>query len=95
MQPGVAANPDSVRIAMEGERRVRADLLALEQDESREWSRFLTPVQVARLSMIRQRVIDRANVIRQGRQGGGGGRLGPNRPNQRPRGRPLGPRERR
>jgi len=92
MQPGIAANPDSVRVYMDGVQRVRGAQLALDQEEDREWTRYLTPVQRARLHIMRQRLIDRVNELRQGRQQG---RLGGQRPIQRPpRARPLGPRRR-
>jgi len=83
MQPGIAANPDSVRVYMDGIQRVRAAQLALDQEEDREWSRYLTPVQRARLYEMRQRLLNRVNALRQGRQGrlGGGG----DRPIVRPR----------
>lgn len=83
MRPGIAANPDSVRVYMDGLQRVKAAQLTLDQEEDREWAGYLTPVQRARLQMIRQRIIDRVNELRQGRQN----RLRGERPMQRPRGR--------
>jgi hypothetical protein len=80
MRPGIAANPDSVRVYMDGLQRIKAGMLALDQEEDREWAGYLTPVQRARLQMIRQRVIDRVNQLRLGRQN----RFGGERPIQRP-----------
>jgi hypothetical protein len=90
MRPGVAANPDSVRVYMDGEQRVRVQQLALEQEEDREWAGYLTPVQRAQLKIIRQRIIDRVNQLRATRQNRlrGGDRPTP-RLRPRDRGRPL------
>jgi hypothetical protein len=76
MRPGVAANPDSVRIYMDGIQRVRAQQLALDQEEDRELAAFLTPVQRARLQMMKARLLERANDLRRARQG----RMGADRP---------------
>lgn len=76
MRPGVAANPDSVRVYMDGLQRVRAAQLALDEEEDRDLAAFLTPVQRARFQMMRARLVERANELRRARQG----RLGPDRP---------------
>jgi len=48
LQPGVAANPDSVRRLMDGRDRNRAALAQVERDEDKEVGGYLTPVQHAR-----------------------------------------------
>jgi len=88
MQPGVAAQPDSVRIHMDGLQAGRGEMLKLEQDEDREMAGYLTPVQRARFQFMRQRLMERANELRRGREERG--RMGPGGPQggmQRPRGR--------
>ena len=103
MQPGVAANPDSVQLHMQGIQRNQERLLRLQQDEDREMAGYLTPVQRAQYQMLRDRLATRLIDLRRQRQGGGGGgggMLGPRRraggggmrprgtPQQRPRRRP-------
>ena len=100
MQPGVAANADSVRKLMDGFQAGRAQMLKIEQDEDRELGGYLTPVQRARYQMMRQRLLERVNEMREQRRGGRmepgmgpggpggrGGRAG--RPQRRPRGRGI------
>lgn len=96
MQPGVAANADSVRKLMDGMRAGRAEMLKIEQDEDQEMSGYLTPVQRARYQQMREHLIRRVNEMRQERRGrmgpgGPGGRMGPGtRPGgQGPRRRPI------
>jgi hypothetical protein len=76
---------------MDGLQRLRAEQMALDQEEDRELAGYLTPVQRAQFHMMRTRLLERANEVRRERQG----RLGPNRqpgarlqPGQRPRRRP-------
>ncbi len=78
MQPGVAANSDSVRKLMDDLQAGRAEMLKLEQDQDREMGGYLTPVQRARYQMMRQRFMERIGEMRQQRQErrGGGGRPG-------------------
>lgn len=85
MQPGVAANPDSVRTYMDALQRLRGEQVALDQEEDREMAAYLTPVQRARFQMMRLRLLERANELRRERRG----RLGPNRPGVRPQPRPA------
>ena len=85
MQPGVAANADSVNKLMEGIRSARAELLKIEQDEDREMAGYLTPVQRARFMQMRERLMERVGEMRRGRGQGKG-----MRPGMRPRG-PMGP----
>lgn len=92
MQPGVAANADSVRKLMDGMQAGRAELLRIEQDEDREMAGYLTPVQRARYQMMRQRFVERVNEMREGRGGGRRDRMRPGAPpgpQQRPRRRPI------
>ena len=73
MQPGVAANADSVRKLMDGMRAGRAEMLKIEQDEDQEMAGYLTPVQRARYQQMREHLVRRVNEMRQQR----GGRMGP------------------
>jgi Spy/CpxP family protein refolding chaperone len=81
MQPGVAANSDSVRKLMDGIRAGRSEMLKIEQDEDQEMAGYLTPVQRARYQQMRERFMHRVNEMRQQRRGrmgpGGPGRMGP------------------
>lgn len=91
MQPGVAANSDSVRKLMDGLQGGRAEMLKVEQDEDREMAGYLTPVQRARYQEMRRRFLDRVNEMRQerrGRMGPGMGPQGGRRPGAGPEGRP-------
>lgn len=63
-----AANADSVRFHMDGLQAGRADLVRLEQDEDREMSDYLTPLQRAQFQMLRQRLWDRMSELRRDRQ---------------------------
>lgn len=92
MQPGVAANSDSVKKLMDGLRAGRMEMVKLEQDEDQEMSGYLTPVQRARYHQMREHLMRRVGEMRGQRQGGrgmgpgprGGGRQGPMRPRHRP-----------
>jgi len=85
MQPGVAANADSVRKLMDAIHGGRAEMLKIDQDEDRELAGYLTPVQRARLVLMRERLHRRVNEMREQRRG----RMGPGAPGER--GRPRGP----
>ena len=92
MQPGVAANSDSVRKLLDGVQAGRAEMLRIDQDENQEMSGYLTPVQRARYQQMRARLMQRATELRMERQGGRGlgqgrGRgMGGARPRMRRRG---------
>jgi len=89
MQPGVAANADSVRKLMDGNQAARAQMLKLEQDEDREMAGYLTPVQRARYQRMREMLMRRVNEMREQRRGervGPGARPpGQRLPGRRPR----------
>ena len=84
MQPGIAANPDSVRKLMDGMQTGRSEMLKLEQDQNREMASYLTPVQQARYQQMRERLMQRVGELRmQRREGQGfdrGQGMGPRRP---------------
>jgi len=83
MQPGVAANADSVRKLMDANQAGRAQMFKLEQDEDREMAGYLTPVQRARYHQMRERLMLRVMEMRAQRRGG---RMGPGMgPGQRAR----------
>ena len=103
MQPGVAANADSVKRLMDGNQTARGQMLKIEQDEDREMATYLTPVQRARYQQMRERLMGRVMEMRAQRRGGaGGGRMGPGmgqggggrRPGVAPGARPRRPRGR-
>ena len=52
LQPGVAANADSVRKLLDAWYQNRAALLQVERDTDKELATYLTPVQRARLTMM-------------------------------------------
>lgn len=81
MRPGVAANPDSVKRLLDGINEGRAEMLKLEQEEDREMTGYLSPVQRAQFQMMRQRFLQRVEQLRERR----GMRPGMGRP--RPEGR--------
>jgi Spy/CpxP family protein refolding chaperone len=84
MRPGEAADADSVRKLMDGLQASRAELLRLDEQQEREMSAYLTPVQRARYQMLRERLMRRLQEVRRERvtQPGRGGR----RPGRQPRG---------
>lgn len=86
MQPGVAANADSVRKLMDGIRSGRAEMVKIEQDEDQEMSSYLNPVQRARYQRMRERFMTRVGEMRREGRGMGRGRgMGvEGRPRRRP-----------
>ncbi len=72
MQPGVAADADSVKRLMDGMQAGRAAMLKIEQDEDREMAGYLTPVQRARYQRMRELLMRRVSEMREQRRGGGG-----------------------
>ncbi len=97
MQPGVAANADSVRKLMDANQAGRAQMLKLDQDEDREMAGYLTPVQRARYQQMREGLMRRVMEMRAQRRGG---RMGPGmgpggrRPGAAPGQQPRRPRRR-
>ena len=83
MQPGVAANSDSVKRLMDGMQGGRAAMLKIEQDEDREMAGYLTPVQRARYQRMREMLMRRVSEMREQRRG----QMRPRRPG--PRQRPI------
>jgi Spy/CpxP family protein refolding chaperone len=76
LQPGVAADPDSVSKLMDARAQNRAAIAQLERDEAAEMAEYLSPVQRARYQLMRQRFQERiAEMRRQRRERF----LGPNR----------------
>jgi len=80
MRPGVAADPDSVGQLNAALRQNRARLFELEQAQEQEMSAYLTPVQMARYRMLRERFMERVNQLR---RRGAGGPAGPGAPGMR------------
>ena len=76
MQPGVAANADSVKRLMDGLQAGRSAMLKIDQDEDREMAGYLTPVQRARYQRMREMLMRRVSEMRDQRRGGVG-RMGP------------------
>lgn len=91
MQPGVAANSDSVKKLMDGMRAGRMEMVKLEQDEDQEMAGYLTPVQRARYHQMREHLMRRVGEMRGQRQGSRG--MGPGQRGGRPSG-PMRPRQR-
>jgi hypothetical protein len=89
MQPGVAANPDSVRKLMDGLRAGRAEMLKIEQDEDQEMAGYLTPVQRARYQQMRERLMQRVGEMRRRPEQGEMGRRPGMREGRAPRRRPM------
>ncbi len=91
MRPGEAANADSVKKLMDGFQAGRTEMFKIEQDEDREMAGYLTPVQQARYQMMRQRLLERVNEMREQRRGRMGPGMGPQGgwPQRRPRGRGI------
>src|SRR2546430_2128267 len=89
LQPGVAANSDSVRKLMDARERNRAALAEIDRNEGREGSGYLPPVQQARYQVMREQLRRRIQEIREQRRArggrGGAGIMGPRRGLGRPR----------
>ena len=74
MQPGVAANQDSVRKLMDALTTGRLEMVRIQQEENRELNGFLTPVQQVRYNMMRERLLQRVGEMRREGRGMGRGR---------------------
>jgi LTXXQ motif family protein len=77
MQPGIAANSDSVRKLMDGMRAGRAEMVKIEQDDDQEMSGYLNPVQRARYQQMREQFMRRIVEMRMERREGRGMQRGP------------------
>lgn len=70
MRPGVGANADSVSRLLDARRRVTQSLFQVDDQEDRELSGFLNPVQRAQYQEFRQRFRERiAEAVRNNRPG--------------------------
>ena len=74
MQPGIAANQDSVRKLMQGLDAGRLEMVRIQQDESKELGNFLNPVQQYRYNQMRERFMARVGEMRRQQRGRGMGR---------------------
>lgn len=74
MQPGVAADQDSVRKLMQGLDAGRLEMVRIQQDESKELGTFLSPVQQWRYNQMRERFMARVGEMRRQGRGRGMGR---------------------
>jgi hypothetical protein len=93
LRPGVAANQDSLARLLDAVAANHVARAELERQELHDLS-FLTPVQRAQLLLMRQMLMQRAEVIREGRAGAQPGRQGFGRrqaPAAPPGGQPQGP----
>ena len=70
MEPGVAANQDSLRRLLDAQRTGRAEIARVDQDEDQEMSGYLTPVQRARYQQMRARLMERVQEMRLERRDG-------------------------
>ena len=69
LQPGVAANADSVRKLTDARDQNRGTMLQLEREEDKETAGYLSPVQRARYQLMRQRLQERIAEMRHERRG--------------------------
>ena len=67
LQPGVAANSDSVRKLLDAHQQIRAALAQLDRDQDRELAASLTPVQRARREMMYEHMMMRGRMHGPGR----------------------------
>jgi hypothetical protein len=70
MRPGVAADKDSVAKLTDGLVDLRVDYARTLKDEMAELRKFLDPVQRAKLLMVRERLIERVQTLRERQEGG-------------------------
>jgi hypothetical protein len=76
LKPGVAANADSLSRLLDAIAQNHVSRAQEEQQEMRDLAQFLTPVQRARLLMMRQQFMQRVQAIREGRWNPSAGRPG-------------------
>jgi Spy/CpxP family protein refolding chaperone len=78
LRPGVAANADSLGRMLDAIATIRVQRAQSDQQELRELGQFLTPVQRARLLLMRRQLMDRVDQIRRDGMGPGMGQgMGP------------------
>ena len=68
LQPGVAANADTVRMLMDERTHNRTAMAELERQEDAEIGGYLSPVQHARYQLLRQELQDRIAELRRERR---------------------------
>ncbi|HEU4763615.1 MAG TPA: Spy/CpxP family protein refolding chaperone [Gemmatimonadales bacterium] len=73
LRPGVAADQDSVARLVDSLVTLRVAYAEVFRDEEAEMAKFLTPVQRAQYYVLRERLLQRIQQVRQKRLGGGGG----------------------
>lgn len=83
MRPGQAADADSVRALLEGIQENREGLLQVDEQQDHEMLEYLTPVQLAQLKVLRERLMHRLQEVRRQRMMRGRDRPGSDR--DRPR----------
>jgi len=76
LKPGVAANADSLSRLLDAIAQNHVSRAQEEQQEMRDLAQFLTPVQRARLLIMRQALMQRVQAIREGRWSAPAGRPG-------------------
>jgi Spy/CpxP family protein refolding chaperone len=77
LQPGVAANADSVRKLLDARQQLRATVAQLDRDQDRDLAAYLTPVQRARYELMHERMMMRARMRGQSGPHQGPRRWGP------------------
>lgn len=80
LRPGAAANSDSVRKLMDAREENRAGIAQIERDEGKDMAAYLSPVQLARYQLMRQRLQERITEMRRQRRDRW---LGPGAPRER------------
>jgi len=65
LRPGIAADPDSVNRLLDGLAQNRVDYARVMQDEMKELATVLTPVQRGQLFLMRDRLLQRAQEMRE------------------------------
>jgi membrane-bound lytic murein transglycosylase len=68
LQPGVAADADSVRKLLDAREQNRAAMARLDRDEDSEMAGYLSPIQRARYQLMRQRLQERIAEMRRQRR---------------------------
>ena len=71
MRPGIAADKDSVAKLTDGLVDLRVDYARTLKDEMAQLGQFLDPVQRAKLLVVRERLIERVQTLRERQEGGG------------------------